>query len=187
MSNVTRMRSTYLDRYKHVQHSSPYQRYLNVQHSPPCLSLNSRSYSLYALACDNRTVWIARYCPCPGERILGATPTATLYSIAIILGSLLVIHHLTCTWSRETWSYVLWNWKLMCCRYLIRCSNPFLRDSSSSWCCCWRFKIFVEATFCRSANTSVRFEGSWTLQREEKRSTKFGYAEYYPISLVINR
>jgi len=53
---VTSMRSTYFDRYTHVQHSTPYQRYYNAQHSPPCLSLNSRSYSLYALACDKRIV-----------------------------------------------------------------------------------------------------------------------------------
>ena len=116
------MRNTCLDRYTQAQHSLPYQCYYssNAQHSPPCLSLNSRSYSLYALACDKRAVWTARYCPCPGVRMLGANPIGTLYPKANILGSLIVFHHFTCTWSTETLSYVLWNWKLMCCPYLSR-------------------------------------------------------------------
>ena len=71
------------------------------ENSPPCLSLNSRSYSLYALACDKRIVWMTRYCPCPGVRMLGAFPYGKLYPRAITVGSLKVFHHFTCTWRRE--------------------------------------------------------------------------------------
>jgi hypothetical protein len=147
---VTSMRSTYLDRHTRAQHSSPYQRYYNAQHSPPCLSLNSRSYSLYALACDKRIVWIARYCPCPGVRMLGAPLNGTLYVAAIALGSLIVFHHFTCTWSRQTWSYVLWNWKLMFCLYLPRCNSLPLGKCIISWVAVedtnflWSFAIFVQ-------------------------------------------
>jgi len=125
--NVTRLHSICLDRHTHAQHSSPYQRYYNSQHSPPCFALNSRSYSLYALACDNRTVWTARYWPFPGLRMLGASPNGMLYPQASVWGSLIVFHHFTCTWSRETWSYVLYNWKLMFCRYLSRGLKNVLR------------------------------------------------------------